>query len=416
MIKSKVASISLLIFLFFRCGDDSPGGTAVPGEVSALYNLMNEWYFWKDQLAQGYDLHTFSSSYELLDSMIYSELDRFSYIKDKAEYDQYFSAGQYEGFGFSMRAVDNEIYTTKVYSDSPIGSKGVKRGWRILEIDGQFIDGLEKAYSLLKTTNTFRMINHESDTLEFVLTKSTVNINTVLDSQVIPSTIGNIGYLVFDAFLETSKSELDKSFAEFETEGIKTLVLDLRYNGGGRLDVANYLGNKLVPSSSTGKVLTQLKYHESKSSNDIFYYFEKDGSLDLNEIVIITTESTASASELIVTGLEPFMKVTLIGTGSTYGKPVGQNSWSYDDRLIFAFVTFNYVNSLGEGSFYDGIPSDLISCDNIKFDFGDPNEIMLKDAIMYLETGTVSNCPSISSRQNNQILKLEGLQREIGAF
>jgi C-terminal processing protease CtpA/Prc len=95
--------------------------------------------------------------------------------------------------------------------------------------------------------------------------------------------------------------------------------------------------------------------------------------LNLTRLVVISTRETASASEVVINGLKPFMSVVTIGD-TTNGKPTGMNVWGYNNKYVYAPVTFRLVNSAGQGDFYSGFPPLKYVPDDITHDFGDPNE------------------------------------------
>ena len=111
--------------------------------------------------------------------------------------------------------------------------------------------------------------------------------------------------------------------------------------------------------------------------------------LNLTRLVVITTRETASASEEVINGLKPSMTVTTIGD-TTNGKPTGMNVYSYSTKYIFAPVTFKCVNSSGQGEFWEGFKPAKYVSDDITRDFNDKNESCFKEAIYFLNNGTVS--------------------------
>jgi hypothetical protein len=111
--------------------------------------------------------------------------------------------------------------------------------------------------------------------------------------------------------------------------------------------------------------------------------------INMSRLTVITTRETASASEVIINGLSPYLNVVTLGD-TTNGKPTGMNVWTFSNKYVFAPVTFKLVNKVNFGDFYDGFyPAKYVS-DDITHDFGDRNEYCLKEAIRYIETGSFS--------------------------
>ena len=119
----------------------------------------------------------------------------------------------------------------------------------------------------------------------------------------------------------------------------------------------------------------------------------KSNSVQLNKLVVITTSSTASASELVISGLKPYMNMKLIGS-TTHGKPVGMNIEG-DTKLNIAVapISFRNVNSQGYSDYFDGIPVDFAIKDNVTQDWGDQSDACLTAALNYISTGTIGYLP-----------------------
>jgi len=134
-------------------------------------------------------------------------------------------------------------------------------------------------------------------------------------------------------------------------------------------------------------------YNDKKYESNFFLYFKsKTESLNLSRLVVICTYETASASEVVINGLKPYLNVVLVGD-TTNGKPTGMNVWQYpakNSKYVYAPVTFKMVNKDNYGDFFKGIPPDRYVSDDITHDFGDVNEYCLKEAVFYIENGSFS--------------------------
>ncbi len=111
-------------------------------------------------------------------------------------------------------------------------------------------------------------------------------------------------------------------------------------------------------------------------------------ALSLGRIVFITTGATASASEIVINGLEPFVEVAIVGS-TTFGKPVGQLGFAFCERVLRP-ASFQTVNADGEGEFFAGIAPDCEAEDDLSKPLGDPREASMAEALHLLETGTCS--------------------------
>ena len=226
-------------------------------------------------------------------------------------------------------------------------------------------------------------------------------MNTVMVADTLQLPSGIAGHLVFDSFFYPAQIELASAFSYFKANNIKDLILDLRYNSGGRLDIAQTLASYIAGNSRAENVFVKLSYNDkNQDSNVSFPFLNTAYSLDLQRIVIITSSSTASASEDVINGLKPFVNVVTIGS-TTDGKPTGMNEWNIGNQYYIYPVEFKLVNKDNEGDFFSGIAPDAPILDDITRSFSDREELCLKAAISYLETGLLPTSKSMSQFQRH---------------
>ena len=195
-----------------------------------------------------------------------------------------------------------------------------------------------------------------------------------------------VGYIVFRNFVEPSVAALDASFTALRDAGATELVLDLRYNGGGLVSVAQHLASLIGGQRTTGQVLAEYVHNDRHRELNRQLRFEaKPNALALNRLVVITTRASASASELIVNGLRPYLPVIVIGD-RTYGKPVGQYGLPFCDTVLHA-VSFVLRNAQGEADYFEGLPATCTAGDALERQLGDVEEASLSEAFVYLRTG-----------------------------
>ena len=178
------------------------------------------------------------------------------------------------------------------------------------------------------------------------------------------------------------------------------MILDLRYNPGGFMNIATLLASLITGENTNGEVFTKLIYNDKKSDESSSAIFEEQSnSLNLNRVIILTTDGTASASEALINGLEPHIEVVTIGE-TTYGKPVGMKVFQYED-YVFLPITFRIANSNNESDYYDGIQPDALCNDDFTRAFDNREEAYLKEAIYYLENGSFSGtkCRKVKARE-----------------
>lgn len=365
-----------------------------------LYSIMKSYYLW-DKFMPAVTKEDYPGPYQLLEAMRYKELDRWSYVQD---YDDYLAQSQAIFVGHGIRiGLDNTNKTriAQIYNKSPMYQYGVRRGWIIKKLNGTdlapvFISGDGDAYynligpSEAGVTNTFLFETPEGKDSTITTTKSSFTLNTVLHYDTLALKTGVAGHLVFEQFVKPSNAELETAFNFFKQNNINNIIVDLRYNGGGDITVLQNLAAYIAGSSRFDKPFLLFKHNEQQSSRNKTYNFSTvTAPVSVTKLIVITTRSTGSASEDLINGLLPFMEVKTIGD-TTNGKPVGMYGFKHNTAYMFWPIAFELENTLGEGEFYDGFFPEKYVPDDITRDWGDRNEACLKEAIYYLENGSVS--------------------------
>lgn len=406
--KKTLTAALLFAMLIVSCRkeDVPPVDTSLTPAMArdSLYYIMKEFYLWYNLMPQVTEVTkaNYKDPYELLDAMRYKTLDRWSFV---ADYDEFIAEmnGTFVGHGFRMGLdAQGNARIALIYNNAPMYANGVRRGWIVKKINNIDVAQVLKsadaqAYnnmigpSQAGITNIFLFQKPDGTETTISTTKSTFTLNTVLVYDTLHLSNGITGHLVFDAFITPSAGELATAFAYFKASQIKDLILDLRYNSGGYLNIAQSLASYIAGDSRQGAVFAKLTYNDKhQEANSTFPFRTITSSIGLDRVVVITSRSTASASEAVINGLKPFVNVVTIGD-TTDGKPTGMNGWDIGKKYYMWPVTFKMVNSQNQGEYFDGIfPAKVVS-DDISHDFSDRNELCLKEAIHYLQTGSVSS-------------------------
>jgi len=365
----------------------------------SLYNLMTRFYLWYKEMP-AVTLADYKDPYELLDAARYKTLDRWSFV---ADYASFMSSMQGTFVGHGIRVgldPSNNARIVMIYKNAPMYPYKVRRGWILKKINGTDLAPImiardAVAYNNLfgpstaGLTNTFLFQTSRGNDTTITTPKASFTVNSVTFYDTLELKTGRTGYLVFDEFITPSSNELKTAFAFFKTNNIKDLILDLRYNSGGILTVATELASYISGRVATD-VLVKSQYNDKNSYyNSPIYFTNTLYPLNLTRLVVITTRETASASEVVINGLRPYIDVVTLGD-TTNGKPTGMNVWTFSTRYVFAPITFKLVNKADFGDFYAGFAPAKYVSDDITHDFGDRNEFCLKEAIHYMETGSVS--------------------------
>lgn len=314
------------------------------------------------------------------------------------------------------------LYVTAVYQNSPADKAGMTRSNKILKINGKTIGAnlsAERAeINAALTANTVKLegvthLNGVQDAPFSVnLTKAVYQSSPVYATKIFTAGTKKIGYLAYARFsrLSNSRPAIDAAFTKFAADNVSELIIDLRYNGGGYLGTAEYIINQIASSSLNGKVMYSEHYNALMQSggasilknqplldvngkiqyqgtrmltyDDVDYsiagnteLFLKSGPLNgVTKVVFIVSKSTASASELVISTLKPFITVEIVGE-QTYGKPIGFFPVRLENKYDVFYSLFHIKNSLGQGDYFAGFKPDVVDdFDDPRNDFGDPLE------------------------------------------
>jgi hypothetical protein len=204
-------------------------------------------------------------------------------------------------------------------------------------------------------------------------------------------------------------------FSSFKSAGVSRVILDLRYNGGGSISVTNYLASYLHNTVDHNSVFNRLVFNDLNQGANTSYSFEVlNNQLDLEQLIVITTGETASASEMMINGLSPYLDVKTVGS-ATYGKPVGQNPFFFCGNALLP-VTFEVENSAGVGDYFDGFPADCAAQDDVSFAFGAAADPMLIQALNLADTGSCLSLREAEKAGQPTFRQRDGLDAIIGAF
>lgn len=362
-----------------------------------VHEIMRDSYLWYDQVPKHVDYIAYASPEDLLDELMYTELDRWSYIVSIEE-NYEFTEGKYIGLGFNADYDTGRV--RYVYQGSPANAAGMKRSDKILEINGKTMDeirenDLESTISgddAVGVAVALKTEDSEGVVREFTAKKDQVDVSAILHYEVLEKNSRKIGYLVFDTFIEGAIAELDTVFAYFRQQAVDELILDMRYNRGGYAYVAEYLASLIGGIHVAGKMFEKSVHNDKYSVLDRVRYFSdpvNENALSLNRVICITTDSTCSASELLINSLKPFLSVVQIGE-TTCGKPVGMYGADFCDIHISP-IEVQSVNANDEGDYFDGIPPTCHADDDLTRVFGDSLESSLRSALHYADTGACLN-------------------------
>jgi C-terminal processing protease CtpA/Prc len=371
---------------------------SVVGQNSFVRAVLDEYYLWYRELPVASPA-LYDSPEEYLDAVRFRPIDKsFSYIASAQATTAFYSNSQFIGIGFGSRLLSPEEYRiAQVFPNSPASDAGLARGDYLLAVNGRLVPELiasgelnaelgpsEIGYTVELTWRSLK--GRESSA---VVKKRPVTIPTVSQTAIFNMNGLPVGYVHFRNFVEPSIAALNATFAELRREGVVDLILDLRYNGGGLVSVAQHLASLIGGMRTSARIFVDYMHNDKQTARNRQVRFDNPPeAISAPRVVIITSRSSASSSELVINGLNPLIPVTLVGR-RTFGKPVGQYGFEFCEKIFFP-VSFHSVNSVGEGEYYDGFPVDCSVRDGLNKPLADPEEASLAEALYYLRNDACS--------------------------
>ncbi|WP_405604624.1 S41 family peptidase [Polaribacter sp. Asnod1-A03] len=365
--KFSVKSVIILFIsvFFFNCSTKSED---IPVDIEVqnfVWHGLNAYYLWQGSVPDLADtrfssqtelnayLEGFSTPESLFDNLIYTPTDRFSWIVDDyvALENSFQGITLNNGMEFGLRYYSDGStnvygYVRYVIPGSDAEANGITRGMIFNQIDGTQITDTNYTTLLSSTTYTIGLANYNSGSpiasgATVTLTKGDLTENPILVTNVFDEGTTKIGYIMYNQFSSSFDSELNTAFSNFKAEGINDLIVDLRYNGGGSVNTATYLGS-MITGQFNDEVFSKQAWNEKAMAvfdeEDLTNRFtdqivttdtsgnviseETINSLNLSRIYFIVSGSSASASELVINSLSSYIDVQLVGT-TTVGKQVG---------------------------------------------------------------------------------------------
>lgn len=305
---------------------------------------------------------------------------------------------------------EGDLRVRYVERSSPAGLAGIRRGWRITKINNSTNIATSNANFIIDAvynsqSSSFTFQKPDGSSVDITLNGAAYQEHPVFFDSVYTTGTKKLGYLVFNSFLGDTVeiyNEFQRVFAKFAQQNVDEVAIDLRYNGGGYVSVQQKLANYLVNSSANGQLMMKEQFNDKYSQFNETFNFQKLGSVNLNRVFFIVSSNTASASELLINNLKPYMNVMLVGPSKTYGKPVGFFPIPVGDWYIFP-VSFRSTNKNGEGNYFDGIALNSQVADGLDKNWGDVTESAFASVVKYVSTGTFRMASTDPYKESPQV-------------
>jgi carboxyl-terminal processing protease len=422
-------------------------------ELNWLRSWTNDLYLWFDEVPDQNPANfaTDASYFAVLKTPAITASgnpkDKFHFTYTTAAWEALSQGGVQAGYGANFVVIAASpprvvvVSYTEPGSDAAIAPASMTRGVKLLTIDGVDLVNANDQTSIntlnaglspqtLGESHIFTILDAGSTTPRTV-TLVSANVKTTPVQNVHTITAPNgalVGYMLFNDHLATAESELTAAFASLQSAGVQDLVLDIRYNGGGYLDIASEVAYMIAgPAPTTGKTFELTQFNSKHTTVDpvtgativpVGFHATTQGfseaagaalpTLNLARVFVLTTSSTCSASESIINSLQG-VDVQVIQIGSTTcGKPYGFYPADNCATTYFS-IQFQGVNAKGFGDYPDGFtPHNTLAtqgvlvpgcsvADDFTHPLGDSSEGLLASALSYQATGICPVPPSATS-------------------
>ena len=410
-----------------RCEKPRTGSSVdLPGtlldELTWVRSWIDETYLWYREVPATYQPQSFATPISYFNVLKTTAMtasgkpkDQFHFTLPTAEWEAA-QNGIELGYGMLLAVTrttpPRKAVITIVEPGSPAALAGLQRGDELQTIDGvDFVHAPDTASVTIINAGLFPKaqgthtlgLSRNGAPMSVSLTAVDVSTSAVQNERIIDTPTGKVGYLTFNTHNNVAERQLVETMRRFQAAGISDLVLDVRYNGGGYLDVASELAYMIAgPQVTAGKTFEQVLFNDkTRPQAPVLFHAQSQGfpapnplakgtplpSLGLRRVTLLTTGNTCSASEAIINGLRGVdVEVNLIG-GTTCGKPYGFYPAPNCGTTYFA-VQFQGVNAKGFGDFADGMAPTCDVTDDYQHQLGDPSEGMLAAALRYRSSGS----------------------------
>lgn len=410
--------------------------------MKKYYEDYFPYYFWYDDVynkVSKFKYENYSTINEYFHATLFKD-DRWSWMMTAQEYLEGETGEQTGTYGLSLGQEveyykDYDIKVRFIYPGSPLEEHGVTRGWTLTHLDSvpvmQYVASGKFEKALYKNNQLFTFKDTEGNSHTFRSSPSkSLFTRSSLRTQVFqpgdyPGLTEPVGYFLYMSFKAGFLSDIDSAFAVFKDAGVRKVILDLRYNGGGDGRASDLLVSYLAPDSADRKVYRKTIHNRLLTQfNSADTIHRQPNSLNLDDLYVICGEGSASASEVTVNGLSPYLNVHLVGD-TTYGKPNGMYVLMYPGedadyeryeagdfsklKLVYLPIAFFSKNSEDESIPYNGFIPDNYRPDDLRHDFG-VTEDNIRACLEHIVSGSYPEIPRLYGAQRRSAISDKGLR------
>lgn len=420
--------------LVSSCGEDRSGEYyALIATQTWMYETMQQEYLYYQDIPEKKSLNFFNKPSDFLNSMVSSKDKKsgstFSHIDSVFVTTRSTSTTPTFGFEGTMVRAENGSYGIRVLytqENSPAEEVGLKRGDLIIAANNKKINSSDLFYiTSPKEAYLFTMgkLNERGfDTLQTVQMPSpriVENKNIYKSDDIMEIAGKRVAYIMYNEFGNNDAENLKQLFKDIAGQSVDDIILDLRYNPGGYVNIAQLVSTNLAPQEAMGNVFLKMTHNDKINQTDILNFEQSllaNGSpLNYKNLYVITSSNTASASEIVINCLRPYMAGRLIQVGTaTFGKNVAQQLYTDEEKapMLEFWMTNSLLSNAEDFSDYytNGLNPDYEIAENFKGELGElgtAQDSLMIPIIKHIETGSfpTTETPEAASRSIDEKLR-----------
>lgn len=419
--------------LVSSCGEDRSGEYyALITTQTWMYETMQQEYLYYQDIPEKKSLNFFNKPSDFLNSMVSSKDKKsgstFSHIDSVFVITRSTSTTPTFGFEGTMVRAENGSYGIRVLytqENSPAEEVGLKRGDLIIAANNKKINSSDLFYiTSPKEAYLFTMgkLNERGfDTLQTVQMPSPriVENKNIYKSDIMEIAGKRVAYIMYNEFGNNDTENLKQLFKDIAGQSVDDIILDLRYNPGGYVNIAQLVSTNLAPQEAMGNVFLKMTHNDKINQTDILNFEQSllaNGSpVNYKNLYVITSSNTASASEIVINCLRPYMAGRLIQVGTaTFGKNVAQQLYTDEEKapMLEFWMTNSLLSNAEDFSDYytSGLKPDYEKAENFKGELGElgtAQDSLMIPIIKHIETGSfpATETPDAASRSLDEKLR-----------
>lgn len=419
--------------LVSSCGEDRSGEYyALITTQTWMYETMQQEYLYYQDIPEKKSLNFFNKPSDFLNSMVSSKDKKsgstFSHIDSVFVTTRSTSTTPTFGFEGTMVRAENGSYGIRVLytqENSPAEEVGLKRGDLIIAANNKKINSSDLFYiTSPKEAYLFTMgkLNERGfDTLQTVQMPSPriVENKNIYKSDIMEIAGKRVAYIMYNEFGNNDTENLKQLFKDIAGQSVDDIILDLRYNPGGYVNIAQLVSTNLAPQQAMGNVFLKMTHNDKINQTDILNFEQSllaNGSpVNYKNLYVITSSNTASASEIVINCLRPYMAGRLIQVGTaTFGKNVAQQLYTDEEKapMLEFWMTNSLLSNAEDFSDYytSGLKPDYEKAENFKGELGElgtAQDSLMIPIIKHIETGSfpTTETPDAASRSLDEKLR-----------